>query len=68
MLDLEDERHSILVLNDLECGSTRKGVEVDVMDRENLALQLLVGFDVIGLQSNLFALRGGQMAVVGETH
>ena len=32
VLGLENERHSILVLNDLECGSARKSMEVDVMD------------------------------------
>ena len=32
VLSLEDERHSILVLNDLECWGAGQGMDIDVMN------------------------------------
>lgn len=48
----------------LNAGVLERVWKLNVMDWKNLVLQLLVGFEVIDLQTNLFALRDGQMAVV----
>ena len=58
LLSLENESHSILVLDDFECRRAGQRVEIDVMNGQNLVLRFLVGFEVVYLQTDFFALRG----------